>query len=805
MRRVIIFAFFTFFSFNLFGQSLTDFTDIRIFINPGHGGLDSDDRHMLETDFWESEGNLSKGLYLKKLLESKNAIVFMSRITNTTEDDIPLSTIGAMSNDANADFFLSIHSNGFDGQRNQPLILFRGYDDDPVYPESKVFANMLFPKLVEKGDIWTRTDVWIRGDWDFYDWGTSGLGVLRTLTMPGVLSEGSFHDYIPEGWRLKNEDYLLSEAWSFYRSFAEYFDVIPETTGIIAGVLRNPLKSPDYYFAPNSVDANIPVNAALVTLIPGDKKYRIDNLNNGYFLFDSIVAGEYKVIFDEIPFFYTDTVEITVLKNKNTFVNMLLTQDTSLIPEILSLNPSNSDSIILRPEFVFEFSLNMDIESVENALSISPFVDMIYTWSENNTILSFKPQVSLSPKTTYNILLSTDAASQWKVPITDDFTRNYITVNHTELLLKEHYPIDGQTDLSPYLQLRLCFNAPLKQETVDANIVLSSLSESNVNVKFKEFYTINADSYFYFEPETALELNTEYTVSIKTALEDEYGQKISEEQEFKFITREEEYWQGNIIENYDNIYSFWDPNSSGSTVGTEEQETQFTISTERKMFGYGSGRLDYVFSGDSAGLCREYNSYKPVVEGDNETEIGVWVFGDNSNNLLEYWFYHPDNKIIELGNINWAGWEFKHIPKASISGSGVLQFHSMVVRQVYGANLSGTLYFDDAQYSQSTSNIAMSAISNNWISTQLFPNPANNYTFIQFNLKNKADISIDVYNLSGKKIQTIYEASNISGEHLTQWIPDKELENGVYLVKIEAYNKKTAIKAVQNLKLIIAH
>ncbi|MCK7533161.1 MAG: hypothetical protein MZV63_20050 [Marinilabiliales bacterium] len=43
----------------------TDLTGYRIFINPGHGGHDSDDRHMLATDFWESEGNLVKGLYLR--------------------------------------------------------------------------------------------------------------------------------------------------------------------------------------------------------------------------------------------------------------------------------------------------------------------------------------------------------------------------------------------------------------------------------------------------------------------------------------------------------------------------------------------------------------------------------------------------------------------------------------------------------------------------------------------------------------------------------------------------------------------
>ena len=175
----------------LCGQK-SDFDGIRIFINPGHGGNDGDDRHMIATDFWESEGNLEKGLFLRDLLEARKATVGMSRTTNFTSDDLPLSTIAAMANSFNADIFLSIHSNGFDGTRNQPLMLFRGYDDQPVFPGARVFAEILWGKIFEKGNCWTHTFQWVKGDWSFYpEWGDKvGLGVLRTLAMPGVLSEG---------------------------------------------------------------------------------------------------------------------------------------------------------------------------------------------------------------------------------------------------------------------------------------------------------------------------------------------------------------------------------------------------------------------------------------------------------------------------------------------------------------------------------------------------------------------------------------------------------------------------------------
>ena len=133
-----------------------------------------------------------------------------------------------------------------------------------------------------------------------------------------------------------------------------------------------------------------------------------------------------------------------------------------------------------------------------------------------------------------------------------------------------------------------------------------------------------------------------------------------------------------------------------------------------------------------------------------------------------------------------------------------MQFHSTVVRQVSGANLAGTLYFDNAQYFVPTEYVGIEDVANNFISTKLFPNPTSDRTFIQFNLKNIADICIEVYDLSGKKIETVYKSSNITGEHLTQWMPDTKLDNGVYFIRIEAFDKTTSVKSVQNLKLIIA-
>jgi len=803
MKKILLFTLLTALVIGVQAQK-ADFSGITLFINPGHGGLDGDDRHMLETDFWESQGNLSKGLQLRDLLLKKNATVYMSRTLNRSEDDLALSAIAAMANDANSDFFLSIHSNGFDGQRNQPLVLFRGYDNAPVYPESKVLANILFDKLIEKGDIWTNTTRWVQGDWTFYpSWGTSGLGVLRPLTIPGVLSEGSFHDYIAEGWRLKNQDYLLSESWAFFNTFAQYFNVLPETDGRISGVVRNPLKSPGYYVGSSSKDIDIPINNALVTLTPGNKTYRIDNSNNGYFLLDSIAPGDYQLTFSGVPNFYDKTIDVTVTADKNIFLNVLMQQDITLVPRLVSLLPGNSDSIILNPEFVFTFDLNMDTEAVKNALTITPSVDLTYSWSEKNTILKVKPTSALAPKTDYTLSLSSAATSQWGVALSQELNRKYSTINHTELVLLGHYPANNATELSTYLQVQLQFNAPINASTISGNVTLKNASQEIVPIKNIETSVKDGKGYLYFEPQTQLDLNSNYTVTVNKQLLDSYGQALSNVFDYSFTTRTQAYASGTVIETYDNVSSIWDPNASGSTVGTIDQETTFALETNKKIQGTGSGRLNYAFSGASGGVCRAYNSLKPAVGGGSDVHVACWVFGDRSNNALAYWFYSPGNQIVNVATIDWAGWELKSIPKSQIPATGSIQFHSIVINQKPGGALSGTLFFDAAQYYVPQVSTGVEEVTDSWGNFSVFPNPIKTEATIEYNLKNNSDVSIEIYDLSGKLIETIYSASNSIGEHTTRWIPNENTTSGIYFAKIQATNLLTGEKQSQSLKLVV--
>jgi hypothetical protein len=285
----------------------------RIFINPGHGGYDSDDRHIIATDFWESEGNLEKGMYLKSLLEKDKATVFISRYTNKSNEDLDFTVIDEMANASNSDFFLSIHSNGGSGKLNRPLMLFRGYDNKPVFDVAGKMAEIMWQKVFENSNYWTINEPYVKGDWSFYpNWGKSGLGVFRNLAVPAVLSEGSFHDYIPESWRLKNTDYLHHESYAFQRAFKALYGIEVDNAGIVSGIIRLRSNKPAKKSTMNQSDMLKPVNKAVVKIKPGDFTYETDSLNNGFYFFENIKPGDYDIYVETQNGMSKDSARITV-------------------------------------------------------------------------------------------------------------------------------------------------------------------------------------------------------------------------------------------------------------------------------------------------------------------------------------------------------------------------------------------------------------------------------------------------------------------------------------------------------------
>ena len=316
----------------------------RVFINPGHGGHDSDDRHMPTwvvgrqdtVHYYESNSNLTKGLALVEILHNKGYETAISRKTNNTEDDLDLFEIVSLAANSGADVFFSIHSNaaGIEKKLNFPLGLYRGWDGQPVV-EGSLKLSELVMKYAAKNQlaVWTHKQR-SNGDWSFYDWGYKvGLGVLRFNKLPGMLSEGSFHDYLPERERLLNNGYCWLEAWNQSQAFDEYFGRKGKfQNGAIAGTVRwSDMDRMDEDKRVFDEDKLLPVNGAMLRVYNGrgslSRIYTVDNQDNGVFVLTNLPPDKYK-----LELYYGDdmlyeSTKVKVKKNQTAYKNLKLSRN----------------------------------------------------------------------------------------------------------------------------------------------------------------------------------------------------------------------------------------------------------------------------------------------------------------------------------------------------------------------------------------------------------------------------------------------------------------------------------------------
>lgn len=358
MKRILTWACIFFFATLIFAG---DLTGIKIYINPGHGGYDGDDRSVAtipfpqsyagETGFWESTSNLTKGLKLRDLLESQNATVIMSRIANTTDDDRKLSSITAEASAANVDAYLSIHSNaaGATTAVNYLYLMCPGKvgngDQNFRDPVTEALAKTCWPYMWDNPiNCWshyTATSTKIECFTDRYG------AINANLTVPGFLSEGSFHDYKPETHRLLSDDYRHLESYRFYNFYCDYFKADKPTTGIIAGDIRDKhVRMKDNLYLPylsGSKDQWKPVNGAIVSLCTNDgtvvKTYHVDNNFNGIYVFWDVTPGQYMLKF-ESPDYISTEANIDVVAGKTVHQNIQMV-DINYDPTLDREDPGN--------------------------------------------------------------------------------------------------------------------------------------------------------------------------------------------------------------------------------------------------------------------------------------------------------------------------------------------------------------------------------------------------------------------------------------------------------------------------------
>ena len=358
----------------------TDASQLRIYINPGHGSWGPNDRPMATIPypnlsstgrpdtcgFYESNTNLWKAQKLRQCLINAGMLpqnVVMSRnyngpypyVAEAADAEIynkPLSEICEEADAGNFDMFFSIHSNSAtDGAlTNYSLYLYRGTDDAESVAGSKAMAQAIWPHASVKANEldyashYTASTNNIRGDISFYGssstrYGSKGnytgyLGVLKH-SVPGFLSEGYFHSYQPARHRALNKDYCYQEGVRYFRGIASYFGLPAESTGYIMGAVKDQAQSVNnslytYQSGSRAGDEYLPLMGAVVSLYKDGNlvaDYTTDNKYNGIFVFENLQPGTYTL--KTTANGYADKTEtVTVTANATASPLLYLTADT---------------------------------------------------------------------------------------------------------------------------------------------------------------------------------------------------------------------------------------------------------------------------------------------------------------------------------------------------------------------------------------------------------------------------------------------------------------------------------------------
>jgi hypothetical protein len=99
-----------------------------------------------------------------------------------------------------------------------------------------------------------------------------------------------------------------------------------------------------------------------------------------------------------------------------------------------------------------------------------------------------------------------------------------------------------------------------------------------------------------------------------------------------------------------------------------------------------------------------------------------------------------------------------------------------------GFNISGTVNSREGMISCYVKETITSASV-----TEIYPNPFNPETNIQFELAESGDVSLDIYNLKGQKVVTLIDANMEAGSHTTIWNAQNQ-SSGIYLLRFVTGN-----------------
>ncbi len=812
------------FNNQIYSQQVTGLSGWNIYLDPGH----SQDENMGIYGYSEAKKNLRVALNLRQMLLDWTDIdtVYICR-TN----DQQLVGLSQRTDDANAKgaaHYHSIHSDASDSPTpNSTLLMWgqlgiNGPEKTPY--GGKKMADIMTGLLTSGMRTTARGSI---GDRTFY--GVAGsvpyLSVNRESNMASELSEAGFHTNPTQNQLNMNASWKRLEAKTMFWTILKYKNAIRPFAGTVVGIVKD-------------LESGLAVNGAIVSLNGQSDTtdtwqslfhiYSSDPnlLRNGFYYFEDIPAGTNQLLVSATGY-EPYSINVTTADTFFTFkdVNLIST----VPPKIVSTVPLQNDSLYPGIEnLIINFSRPMNKTIVESNIIITPTVAATFTWSNGDKTITINTTNFLFD-TSYQITVRGNAEDKYTHLFDgnadgfggDDYTFNIRTkvADVTAPVITDVYPTSNAINVELKPVINVSFDELLKTSTISSRVkVVRNSTQTNAAYILK-YYTVNGRGVLNFFITTPLSANETYSVKILAGIQDAFGNPIANDANYEFTTGISNYLSQAIIDNFESgITNWWQPETSGSTIGVNPLTTNILASTTVVNSNTGSTKslqIDYDWNTTAPEwLIREY--FSPALPTFQPNSLlQVFMFGDGSNNKFRFAVREtaPGNyEVSPWYDVNWIGWklvtwDLSLGQTGNWLGNGVfeppLSFDSFQMTYDSSNQTTGTIYFDDvrtASFSPTDVKEESGITPAEFSLQQNYPNPFNPSTQIKFSVPQTSDVKIIVTDILGREVAALVNDNLAAGNYSVEFNAAQEslpaIASGVYFYTLVTNNFKQSKKMI---------
>lgn len=229
---------------------------------------------------------------------------------------------------------------------------------------------------------------------------------------------------------------------------------------------------------------------------------------------------------------YTVTVADVTAIDGSTLPEPYQIQFTTAAPIVVDATPNGAQ---IRPDATVrvDFSQPMDQEGTAAAFSLSAAdgteVDGVIGWLNESRTLVFTPTAMLEFGVQYTIAVDQSAPPSSQIgSLRTGFSRTFTVVPLPGIAAVS--PVDGATEVTPDASVVVRFTGPVSRSLVLENIDVRPMLTTTQVYSYYSDYLNELQLSWFKEP------NTAYTITLGSAIGDEYGNTLTEDYVFSFST-----------------------------------------------------------------------------------------------------------------------------------------------------------------------------------------------------------------------------------------------------------------------------